>query len=188
MQGPEGRPPNVSPARNGRGVHPELDPSAVGAALNRLCHPERSRADLQFRGPLLGTFSTGRSSAAPSPSPSDRNVQLVTFPQFNGVRKINRHQPLAPLQARADRLRSHLRRSSRARRSQRARLARQGAGQGLDRKMNRARLFPLQGVSSPAGPRRPEAMEVFLWEPGQCRNMATISFVVEPAEGYHAGP
>jgi hypothetical protein len=35
MQGPEGRPPNVSPARKGREIDPEDDPSAVGAALNR---------------------------------------------------------------------------------------------------------------------------------------------------------
>ena len=35
MQGPEGRPPNVSPARKGWEIDPEEDPSAVGAALNR---------------------------------------------------------------------------------------------------------------------------------------------------------
>ena len=35
MQGPEGRPPNVSPARKGWEINPEDDPSAVGAALNR---------------------------------------------------------------------------------------------------------------------------------------------------------
>jgi hypothetical protein len=35
MQGPEGRPPNVSPARKGWEIDPEQDPSAVGAALNR---------------------------------------------------------------------------------------------------------------------------------------------------------
>jgi hypothetical protein len=33
MQGPEGRPPNVSP--EGMGINPEEDPSAVGAELNR---------------------------------------------------------------------------------------------------------------------------------------------------------
>jgi hypothetical protein len=35
MQGPEGRPPNVSPARKGWEIDLEEDPSAVGAALNR---------------------------------------------------------------------------------------------------------------------------------------------------------
>jgi hypothetical protein len=35
MQGPEGRPPNVSPAWKGGEIDPEEDPSAVGAALNR---------------------------------------------------------------------------------------------------------------------------------------------------------
>jgi len=35
MQDPEGRPPNVSPARKGWEIDPEEDPSAVGAALNR---------------------------------------------------------------------------------------------------------------------------------------------------------
>jgi hypothetical protein len=35
MQGPEGRPPNVSPARKGWEIDPEEYPSAVGAALNR---------------------------------------------------------------------------------------------------------------------------------------------------------
>src|SRR6202011_1862346 len=35
MQGPEGRPPNVSPARKGWEIDPEEDPSAGGAALNR---------------------------------------------------------------------------------------------------------------------------------------------------------
>ena len=33
MQGPEGRPPNVSPARKGWEIDPEEDQSAVGAAL-----------------------------------------------------------------------------------------------------------------------------------------------------------
>ena len=37
MRGPEGRPPNVSPARKGWGINPQEDPSAVGAAL---CHQE----------------------------------------------------------------------------------------------------------------------------------------------------
>jgi hypothetical protein len=35
MQGPEGRPPNVSPARKGWEIDPKKDPSAVGATLNR---------------------------------------------------------------------------------------------------------------------------------------------------------
>ena len=35
MRGPEGRPPNVSPARKGWEIDSEEDPSAVGAALNR---------------------------------------------------------------------------------------------------------------------------------------------------------
>jgi hypothetical protein len=45
MQGPEGRPPNVSPARKGWEIDPEQDPSAGGAALNRssAIHPEHSR-------------------------------------------------------------------------------------------------------------------------------------------------
>src|SRR5882724_9205279 len=34
MQGPEGRPPNVSPARKGWETDPEEDLSAAGAALN----------------------------------------------------------------------------------------------------------------------------------------------------------
>jgi hypothetical protein len=34
MRGPEGRPPNVSPARQGWEINPQEDPSAVGAALN----------------------------------------------------------------------------------------------------------------------------------------------------------
>ena len=33
MRGPEGRPPNVSPARKGWEINPEDDVSAVGAAL-----------------------------------------------------------------------------------------------------------------------------------------------------------
>jgi hypothetical protein len=37
MQGPEGRPPNVSPARKGWEIDPEEDPSAVGAALFVFC-------------------------------------------------------------------------------------------------------------------------------------------------------
>ena len=35
MEGPEGRPPNVSPARKGWEIDPKEDPSAVGAALNQ---------------------------------------------------------------------------------------------------------------------------------------------------------
>ena len=35
MQGPEGRPPNVSPARKGWEIDPEEHQSAVGAAQNR---------------------------------------------------------------------------------------------------------------------------------------------------------
>jgi hypothetical protein len=54
MQGPEGRPPNVSPARKGWEIDPEEDASAVGAALNRSSAlPVSSRGkpkDLQFRG------------------------------------------------------------------------------------------------------------------------------------------
>jgi hypothetical protein len=34
MQGPEGQPPNVSPARKGWEINPEDDLSAVGAALD----------------------------------------------------------------------------------------------------------------------------------------------------------
>jgi len=37
MQGPEGRLPNVSPARKGWEIDREEDPSAVGAALNPSC-------------------------------------------------------------------------------------------------------------------------------------------------------
>jgi hypothetical protein len=53
MQGPEGRPPNVSPARKGWEIDPKDDPSAVGAAPNR-CVMERSRgicssADLSWK-------------------------------------------------------------------------------------------------------------------------------------------
>jgi hypothetical protein len=59
MRGPEGRPPNVSPARKGWGSNLEHDVSAVGAALNltlsHLCHEERKPTcpgvpwrDLQF--------------------------------------------------------------------------------------------------------------------------------------------
>jgi len=67
MQGPEGRPPNVSPARKGWEIDPAEDPSAVGAALNRssalpvslgaqpTC-PGVPWRDLQFRGPLLEMF------------------------------------------------------------------------------------------------------------------------------------
>jgi hypothetical protein len=43
MQGPEGRPQNVSPARKGWETKIQADPNAVGAALNRsptLCHEE----------------------------------------------------------------------------------------------------------------------------------------------------
>jgi hypothetical protein len=61
MRGPEGRLPNVSPARKGWGINPEEDPSAVGAAL---CHPgvaeslprAKSNRDLQFRRPVLEMF------------------------------------------------------------------------------------------------------------------------------------
>jgi hypothetical protein len=57
IQGPEGRPPNVSPARKGWEIDPEEDPSAVGAALNRSSALPVSLGakprDLQFRGPFL---------------------------------------------------------------------------------------------------------------------------------------
>ncbi len=74
MQGPEGRPPNVSPARKGWEIDLEDDPSAVGAAPNRsfalpvsigaqptcpACPGEPWGVpwrDLQFRGPLLEMF------------------------------------------------------------------------------------------------------------------------------------
>jgi hypothetical protein len=60
MQGPEGRPPNVSPARKGWEIDPEEDPSAVGAALNRSSALPVSLGayprDLQFRGPFLEMF------------------------------------------------------------------------------------------------------------------------------------
>ena len=45
MQGPEGRPPNVSPARKGWETDPEEDPSAVGAALNLSSTPAVSLGD-----------------------------------------------------------------------------------------------------------------------------------------------
>jgi hypothetical protein len=60
MQGPEGRPPNVSPARKGWEIDPEEDPSAVGAALNRSSALPVSLGakprDLQFNGPLVEMF------------------------------------------------------------------------------------------------------------------------------------
>jgi hypothetical protein len=73
MQGPEGRPPNVSPARKGWEIDPEEDPSAVGAALNRPSAPAVSLGaqpcpgspwgvpwrDPQFRGPFLEMFFNG---------------------------------------------------------------------------------------------------------------------------------
>jgi hypothetical protein len=67
MQGPEGRPPNVSPARKGWEIDPEEDPSAVGAALNRsstlpvslgakpTC-PGVPWRDLRLYGPFLEMF------------------------------------------------------------------------------------------------------------------------------------
>jgi hypothetical protein len=67
MQGPEGRPPNVSPARKGWEIDPEEDPGAVGAALYRssalpvslgaypTC-PGVPWRDLQFCGPFLEMF------------------------------------------------------------------------------------------------------------------------------------
>jgi hypothetical protein len=59
MQGPEGRPPNVSPARKGWEFDSEEDASAVGAALNRSSALPVSLTakprDLQFLGPLLET-------------------------------------------------------------------------------------------------------------------------------------
>src|ERR1700730_13812400 len=67
MQGPEGRPPNVSPARKGWEIDPEDDPSAVGAALNRssalpvplaalpTC-PGLPWRDLRFCGSLMEMF------------------------------------------------------------------------------------------------------------------------------------
>src|SRR5271168_574295 len=65
MQGPEGRPPNVSPAREGWEIDPEEDPSAVGAALYRSSALPVSLGaypDPQFCGPFLEMFSTGRSA------------------------------------------------------------------------------------------------------------------------------
>ena len=60
MQGPEGRPPNVSPARKGWEIDPEEDPSAVGAALNRSSALPVSLGakprDLRFRGPFVEMF------------------------------------------------------------------------------------------------------------------------------------
>ena len=57
MQGPEGRPPNVSPARKGWEIDPEDDPSAGGAALNRPSALPVSLgprpSNLQFSGPFL---------------------------------------------------------------------------------------------------------------------------------------
>ena len=52
MQGPEGRPLNVSPARKGWGLNHKDDPSAVGAALDlnplALCH-EANREICSFQ-------------------------------------------------------------------------------------------------------------------------------------------
>src|SRR5216684_7165107 len=45
MQGPEGRPPNVSPARKGWETDPEEDLSAAGAALNLSSTPAVSLGD-----------------------------------------------------------------------------------------------------------------------------------------------
>jgi hypothetical protein len=64
VQGPEGRPPNVSPARKGWEINPEDDPSAVGAALKRSSalpvSPGAKPRDLLFCGPFLEIFSTER--------------------------------------------------------------------------------------------------------------------------------
>jgi hypothetical protein len=59
MRGPEGRPPNVSPARKGWEINCEDDLSAVGAALNlrpsHLCptHPHQS-SRTKYASPSLG--------------------------------------------------------------------------------------------------------------------------------------
>ena len=72
MQGPEGRPPNVSPARKGWEIDPEEDPSAGGAALNRssaLC-VIRSEADLSRRAV--------EGSAVPQTLPGNTESRLAT--------------------------------------------------------------------------------------------------------------
>jgi hypothetical protein len=67
VQGPEGRPPNVSPARKGWEIDREEDPSAVGAALNRCAIGSEAEGSavqyfgtnersLLFRGPFLEMF------------------------------------------------------------------------------------------------------------------------------------
>ena len=77
MQGPEGRPPNVSPARKGWEIDPEEDPSAVGAALNRssalLCHYERTRI----------SYFTALTSATYVVLPKENHMQLTEAATLN---------------------------------------------------------------------------------------------------------
>src|SRR5271168_1466591 len=62
MQGPEGRPPNVSPARKGWEINPENDLSAVGAALNLLSAVPTGLLLLAFGYPGLTSWAKFRSS------------------------------------------------------------------------------------------------------------------------------
>jgi hypothetical protein len=65
MQGPEGRPANVSPARKGWEIDPEEDPSAVGAALNRCFSTDPSAVE---RSAVSLTEEARRPYCSPSPA------------------------------------------------------------------------------------------------------------------------
>ncbi len=78
MQGPEGRPPNVSPARKGWEIDPEADPSAVGAALNRAvssrAHPDFLLAALE-RAACAVFIKENRMKIAASPTSTENPGQ-----------------------------------------------------------------------------------------------------------------
>jgi hypothetical protein len=100
MRGPEGRPPNVSPARKGLGINPEDDLSAVGAALN------------------LDPFTPVSLGAYPNSYPGSGTTSSPPIP--GGLWRIGRLRRTLPHIRRIGRLRRtlpHIRRIGRLRRT-----------------------------------------------------------------------
>src|SRR5271163_125854 len=99
MPGPEGRPPNVSPARKGWEVDPENGPSAVGAALNRPsalpvsfraanCLRQVMVAMNELRGQLfIATIKPNGSAALPFVIPSAAEGSAVLLISIEAGRK-----------------------------------------------------------------------------------------------------
>ena len=79
----------------------------------------RFPAGLKSSSPLLKQeaatkFGARTPKPVPFTSPYDRNLQLLTFPQLNGLGKINRRLILALLQTNRDLSRPYLRRRARS--------------------------------------------------------------------------